>query len=348
MTHSTSNPGSSEPTPPTSAPGAPVRWFIAAVALAALWTLGCGSAEEAIKKGTEACQKVTCPGGTEQVDVSASSDCSADVSGSTTGGKIGGKCIGTGTCQVKCLPLQACCGGLTVTPTTYDCKTPCTDDPCSCTDKDGNALCKVLDPAKCGGNDRCTCASGNLCDTAAQRCVSQCGGGQRVCGASCCGSSDVCTSTNQCCNVAYECGTGGYECGHPCGAEHESCGTCPGGEVCDEATFKCVAEKECEAGQTTCSTTTDGQKLGLVLECVDGAFKSKGQTCSDTSPQAPYCKDKAAKAICVECLTDVHCAAEGPGFRCQDDKTCAFVPTACDPPCTAPATCNESTGQCTP
>ena len=319
-------------------------FFVAALFLAAI---GCDSAEEAIQKGTEACQKVTCPGGTEQVDVSASSDCSVDVSGSKTSGQIGGKCIGSGSCQVKCLPLQACCGGLTVTPTTYDCETPCTDDACSCTDKDGNALCKVLDPAKCGGSDRCTCAAGNLCDIGTQRCVSQCGGGQVACGASCCGSGDVCTSTHQCCNVAHECGSEAYECGHPCGADHESCGTCPGGKVCDEATFKCVAEKECEAGQTTCSTTVGGIKLGLILECVDGAFTSKGQTCSDTSPARPLCKDTALKAVCVECRVPADCVANGAD-ACSSDGTCVVGPIPCVPACTLPDVCDGTTGQCTP
>ena len=306
----------------------------------------CGSAEEAVKKGTEACQKVTCPGGTEEVQVSASSECGGSASGSASSGSVSGKCIGTGTCQIRCLPLQACCGGLTITPTSYDCQTPCKDDTCSCTDADGNAQCKPLDPAKCGGKTQCTCGPGSLCDPGTQRCVSQCGADQVACGVSCCGGGDVCTASNQCCNVAYECGTGGFECGHPCGSEHPGCGICPSGTVCAEATFTCVAEKECELGQTTCSTTTEGRKLGRILRCVDGAFRSKGQTCSDTSPQAPYCKDKGAKAVCVECLTDAHCALRGPGFRCQGDDTCAFVSTACDPPCTAPATCNPATGVC--
>ena len=312
----------------------------------AVWLVACGSPDEAIDKGTAACQTVTCPGGTEEVKVAASSDCSGEVSGSTTGGKVSGKCIGTGECQVKCRPLQACCGGLTITPTTYDCETPCTADPCSCTDENGNGLCKPLDPVTCGGKDRCTCASGSLCDPASERCVSQCAGGQVACGATCCGSGDVCTAQNQCCNVAHACGVGGFECGHPCGVAHESCGTCANGTVCDEASFRCVAANECEPGQTACSITADGQKLGLILECEGGAYKSKGQACSDTHPDTPYCKVKAAKAVCVECATDAQCAAKGAGYRCQGDNTCAFVPTPCEPACVAPQVCNLATGQC--
>ena len=159
-------------------------------------------------------------------------------------------------------------------------------------------------------------------------------------------SSDECETDTGCddtlfCNGAETCSGGVCQAGTPV--------SCPGGEVCDEATDACVEclnDSDCSDGAycngaETCSggacqagtavTCPGGEVCDEATDscveclndsdCSDGAYCNGAETCSGGTCQAGtavtcpggFCDEAADR--CVECLSDEHCAG---GATCQD------------------------------
>jgi Cys-rich repeat protein len=151
----------------------------------------------------------------------------------------------------------------------------------------------------------------------------------------------------------------------PCGTVANGCNPNGRASICDEANNRCVqclADTNCtfDATLPLCNVTT-GRCVQCLnnTQCTGGMICSAGNDCVSTcttdancsdggASQNPYCNTTATPAICVECLTDPHCAPTGAdgGFNrpfCTNNQ-CVQCRTNAD--CVAPATCNVNVGFC--
>lgn len=211
------------------------------------------------------------------------------------------------------------------------CSFACINDACECAPAGQHCLADI---ACCAGN-KCVdevclpgCRfDGSTCETATDCCDGDCVGG--LCSsASCGGSFEACTDSNDCCpnlgcdnnRCTTSCGQRSYVCG---GGANEPCCS---GLTCIDGT---CGGPLCKAFASTCNSPSECCGAG----CVDGACCSEeGNSCSGSS------------------LTEQCC----PGLRCN---TSTFKCEACAPPsggaacteqweCCAPSSCNLGAMTC--
>gem|GEM_PF-3915704 len=255
--------------------------------------IGCAGTDAA-KAGATSCT-TECPPGTSPTEHrSASGGSGGGLSGSTTGGSVEYFNIGSGECEITCVPPSPCCGGLKITTTSYECSYPC---------------------------------SGNGADGDGEQDGSGCGAGQIVCGSVCCTSGQQCVN-NGCCDPdcgEKQCGlnTCGVSCGECADGSHCDDGTCiPDIPLCDNGGPQCPGGVDgcCEPGQV-CYNDDCCDKQCESKECGDDQC---GGVCGNCEGEQDVCDDGIC--VCMPDCEDKDCGQDGCGELCGEcdlDKTCS-------------------------
>lgn len=260
---------------------------------------------------------------------------------------VSGACVASGA-PAECVGDQDCEVGAYCDPGTRMCRvkavTGCTDDSQCGPDQRCNTLTQVCNdlPRSCGEGG--TCPTGRYCEPQTNACV-QCltvehCGAEQLCQDNVCVDEDKptmpggCTSDAMCSPPLTICQDEmcSLGCGQPGGR------TCMGSEVCDTSKGRCVTiegpcmmDSDCTPPMTVCET---GQ-------CIPGCGQIGGVQC----PGGQQCNPNSGRCQAggVICLSDDDCNAPM--------TICNLFSGVCDPGCgttgcTAPETCNASSGHC--
>ncbi len=261
---------------------------------------------------------------------------------------ISGSCVQAGPTP-ECTEDTECGLGEYCDPASRQCAvkgvTGCTDDTQCAADQRCNTLTNVCQdlPRSCGEGG--SCPTGRHCDTLTNACV-QCltvdhCGAEQLCEDNVCVDEDKptmpggCTDDSQCNPPLTICENEmcSLGCGQPGGM------ACEEGAVCDTSNGRCVTiegpcmmDSDCTPPQTVCES---GQ-------CIPGCGEVGGVQC----PGGQQCNPNSGRCQAggVICISDDDCNAPM--------TICNLFSGVCDPGCgtagcTAPQTCNASTGHCT-
>ena len=272
--------------------------------------------------GDQACTSGTCQ---KPTPCTTSADCDGNLTCTEDGEcknpnpcTLSKDCTGTlvciaGTCQepdpnTPCVDDTDCPGDQACTSGTCQKPTPCTTS----ADCDGNLTCtedgECKNPNPCTLSKDCTgtlvCIAGTCQEPDPNTpCVddTDCPGDQ-ACTSGTCQKPNSCTTTSDCADGLI-CTDGECKNPEPCSTDTD----CPGEQICTEGTCTdpvlCTSDENCPTGQI----------------CMEGI-------CYDPCPyeDKPYIDPDSPTYICVECLTDAHCADRTDGKTSCDptNKVC--------------------------